>query len=594
MRRQPVFVQLLSTLIILLGITTFSIGYFGIRSLQSYAETDAVIRQRELVRTLAALYGVRDTRDPEDAVSFLDSLNGSLGYRATIIASDGTVLADTHESAAIMDNHIDRPEVRRALAEGQGQATRSSDTLKGTPLIYTALYDESLQLVFRVARTVEGLREGLDRSIRALIVFELLLIAVSLAVSILAARRISRLINGIGEIADQYATGDFSRALAFSGFREAEELSRSLNGMGRRLQDTILALEFRQKELQSMLEGMTAPVVLTDPALDIREINPAAMELVEDPQDCIGRGLLQVFRNPELYNFARNLVESGGESEALIRLERPGEPVYLQVHASVIRREGEDRAGCLLVMNDVTRITRLEMMRKDFVANVSHELRTPITSILGFVETLKQAPGLDHERQVSFLEIIHRQTIRMESIIGDLMALSRLEEGETVLPQEFVSVMSLFDGAIDTLAFKAESRRIRVESDVTDDLFCCVYPILAEQAMVNLLDNAIKYSPEGTRVFLGARKSDEEVILEVKDEGPGLPESELTRVFERFHRVDKARSREMGGTGLGLAIVKHIALKHAGRAWVESPPGEGCTFRIAFPLGDCDLPDQSE
>ena len=434
MRKQSVFVQLLATLIALLGLTIISTGYFGIQSLRSYAEDDAVVRQSELVRTLALLYGGSGESEGGTVDDFIGSFPDSLGYRITIIDGDGTVLGDTHEDPEGMDNHSDRPEVREALELGIGSATRSSDTQGGLPLIYTAFFDEKRNLVFRVARTVEGLREGLDRSVSALTLFALMLIILSLLVSILAARRVSRLINGIQNVAEHYAEGDFSEALSITGFREAEELSSSLNRMGRRLQDTILALEFRQKELQSMLEGMTAPVVLTDATLGVREINPAARKLAADEGDSVNRSLLQVFRSPELYDLARDLLESDGSGEALIRLDRTGGPVYLQVNASLIRREGEERSGCLLVMNDVTRITQLEMMRKDFVANVSHELRTPITSILGFVETLRNAGALDADRQQSFLEIVHRQAVRLEHIIGDLMALSRLEEGAGILP----------------------------------------------------------------------------------------------------------------------------------------------------------------
>jgi two-component system phosphate regulon sensor histidine kinase PhoR len=364
--------------------------------------------------------------------------------------------------------------------------------------------------------------------------------------------------------------------------------------MGRQLRDTITALEFRRDELQSMLEGMTAPVVLLDTKLDIRKINPAASKLLGiETEECIGKGMLSVFRSPELYDLARKVMDGEDIDETLIRLDGGGAPVYLQTNASIVQGRGTDDAGCLLVMNDITRITQLEMMRKDFVANVSHELRTPITSILGFVETLRQSENIDPETRDGFLEIIHRQAFRLEHIIGDLMALSRLEEGESGLVRETVGVRELFQGAMDTLAFKAEARNTQIQLDVRNDETCFVHPILAEQALVNLLENAIKYSPEGSRVTLSSQTNGEEVIVIVRDDGPGIPESELTRIFERFHRLDKARSREMGGTGLGLAIVKHIAIKHGGRVWVESSLGKGCAFHIAFPLGSCDHPSQS-
>ncbi|MDF1568908.1 MAG: ATP-binding protein [Spirochaetaceae bacterium] len=601
MKRQTVFLQLFVTLILLVAASVASTGYFGIKSLRTYAIEDAGSRQWELVLTLASLYE-RESDEysqsfssrKEESESFISYLPESLGYRITIIAADGRVLADTHEDARTMDNHGNRPEVREAVSKGRGSSIRTSDTLGGVPLIYTAYYDSSLSLVFRVARTVEGLQAGLDRSIRAFVVFAVLLISVSVVVSILAARRISQLLHSVQIVADHYARGDFSKVLTLSGFQEADVLSRTINRMGRQLRDTIMALEFRREELQSMLEGMTAPVVLLDRKLDIRKINPAASKLLGiETQECIGKGMLSVFRSPELYDLARKVMDGEDIGETLIRLDSGGPPVYLQTNASIVQGRGADDTGCLLVMNDITRITQLEMMRKDFVANVSHELRTPITSILGFVETLRQSENIDTETRDGFLEIIHRQAFRLEHIIGDLMALSRLEEGESGLVRETVGVRELFQGAMDTLAFKADARNTQIQLDVRNDETCCVHPILAEQALVNLLENAIKYSPEGSHVTLSSEVNEEEVVFIVRDDGPGIPESELTRIFERFHRLDKARSREMGGTGLGLAIVKHIAIKHGGRVWVESRLGKGCAFHIAFPHGSCDQTSQS-
>jgi len=578
-KRQSVFVQLFLTLLFLLGLTIAATGVFGIRSLRTYAEADALLRQGELARTLIALYDEAGADSRDGAVErFLNRLPEDPGFRLTVVDPDGRVLGDTHENAAVMNNHANRPEIRQALVDGRGSSIRSSATLGGEPLIYTAFFDADRKLVFRVARTVEGLQEGLARSISALMLFAVILIAVSAVLSALAARRVSRLLNQVREVAGHFARGDFSRPLSLSGFLEADELSRSINRMGRQLRSTIEAIELRQDELQSMLEGMTAPVVLLDERLDIREINPAALKLAGSRlEDSRGRSLLQVFRSPELYDLARSLVSGGEQTESLIRLEGETGTVYLQTNASLVQ------AGCLLVMNDITRITQLEMMRKDFVANVSHELRTPITSILGFVETLRQAENLDRSRQKDFLGIIHRQSLRLGNIIDDLMALSRLEEGEEPPSLESVDVDQLFQGAVDTLAFKSDERRIRIVRRVPPNLMCPVYPILAEQALVNLLDNAVKYGPEGSEVRLIASDAGNEVVMEVQDDGPGLPESELNRVFERFHRVDKARSRDLGGTGLGLAIVKHIALKHGGRAWVESRLGDGCAFKIAFP-----------
>ncbi|MCG8454296.1 MAG: ATP-binding protein [Spirochaetales bacterium] len=577
MKKRSIFFQLFILLIFLLGFTIIATGMFGIRSLRSYAEGDAKLRQWELAQTLAALYPGGTESQP--AQEFVNSLPSSRGYRLTIINLQGVVLADTHEDAQVMELHDDRPEILQALDEGHGASIRRSDTLGGEALIYAAIFDEVHGLFFRVARTVKGFHAGLADTIRTLIIFALLLIIASVFASLLAAQRIGQLFKAVQSAAERYAQGDFSRRLNLLGSREARELTDAFNRMGNHLRDTIDDLEIRREELQSMLEGMMAPVVLLDVALEVREINPAATILAgHSAQECRGMGLLELFESQELLELARTIfVTQEPTVDGLVRLEGEEGDSYFQVYASLIQ------AGCLLVMNDVTRITHLEMVRKDFVANVSHELRTPITSILGFVETLLQAQDLDAERRQGFLEIIHRQTVRLEAIIADLMTLSRLEEGMSVLPMEPIPVLQLLQGALDTCAPKAESRSIHITMHAPEDLECHVYPILAEQAVVNLLDNAVKYSPEGAHVSLEAQRQGKDVVVSVVDDGPGIPEEDQARVFERFHRLDKARSREMGGTGLGLAIVKHIALKHEGRAWLESSPGEGCAFRIAFP-----------
>ena len=395
----------------------------------------------------------------------------------------------------------------------------------------------------------------------------------------LTARRLKRIFSCIENAADRCAGGDFLPSPIPFSFREAEAPFRAVNRMGRRFRDTLGTLETRQEELLSMLEGMTAPVVLLNKSLEIQELNPAAAAMVGRTADeCRGRGMLSVFRSPELYDLGRRVIENASGDEALIRLDRDSIQVFLQTNASLIQ------AGCLMVMNDVTQVTRMEMMRKEFAANVSHELRTPITSILGFVETMRNSADLEPERRDGFLEIVARQALRLKEIISDLMSLACLEEDDVTASLQAVSVRHIFKGAVDVLTFKAESKGVDIEISAPRNLKISVFPVLAEQALVNLLDNAIKYSPEGGRVLLSAKSCGDEVVLSAADEGIGIPEAELERVFQRFHRVDKARSRELGGTGLGLAIVKHIALKHGGRAWAESRLGRGSCFFMAFPI----------
>jgi two-component system, OmpR family, phosphate regulon sensor histidine kinase PhoR len=348
-----------------------------------------------------------------------------------------------------------------------------------------------------------------------------------------------------------------------------------------RLERLTQGLDEREAVLASMVEGVLA----VEPGGRLLELNAAAGHLFEiDPALARGRDLLEAVRHPELVRFVREAQASPAPLEREL-IVYAAEPRTLQVHGTALRDAHGRGLGTLVVLNDVTHLRRLERMRQDFVANVSHEIKTPITSIKGFVETLLDGALEDPPTARRFLEIVARHAERLNAITEDLLNLSRIEqEAERgALHGEEVALAALLRGALQLCAARAEARRIRLTQDCAETLHARLNPQLVEQAVVNLVDNAVKYTPAGTEVRVEAQRDGSGSVIRVRDQGPGIPAEHLPRLFERFYRVDKARSRKAGGTGLGLAIVKHIAQAHGGRVEVESRMGEGSTFSLHLP-----------
>lgn len=424
-------------------------------------------------------------------------------------------------------------------------------------------------------------------------------VAVLLAVLLAAlalyrlVRRFERPFEGIRRIASRYAEGDFDASPHLGLNFHYPEVSGALVAMAEGLKGKMEVLTRQRNEQKAILLGMVEAVIVLDSNLEIIEANPAAARLMNvAPETVKGRSLIDLLRNPDLYTFARETLDSGQTRETNIRLS--GEPTcHLEVHGTFIRSQpvpigglsaGDSSERLVLVLHDITKLKNLERIRRDFVANVSHELKTPITSIKGFIETLKEGAASDPATAARFLGIIEKQTDRMEAIIEDLLSLSRLEqrEGRPLATGRF-GLRPVLQSAVELVSDAARKRPVDVQLSVDEALELDGNPSLIEQAILNLLDNAVKFSPSGGRVELRADCVANQIRITVRDQGIGIPAKELPRIFERFYRVDRARSRELGGTGLGLAIVKHIALAHKGEILVESTPGVGSLFTLALP-----------
>jgi two-component system phosphate regulon sensor histidine kinase PhoR len=513
------------------------------------------------------------------------------GMRLTVILPSGHVVADSDESPKAMGEHDDREEIRQALssADGLGSALRYSYTLKHDMLYVAA----RVQKQGRVLGTVRAATAVfvLDRDLAALEAhFGLAGLAVALvaaAVSLWVSRRISRPMEEIRRGAEQLARGDLRHKLPIPASAEAAAVAEAMNEMAAQLDARIHDVIRQRNERDAILSSMVEGVVAIDEGERVIRVNQAGAALLGvDPEKVQGRMLQEVVRNGELQRLAADVLGCQRPASAeLSLLTRDGQQRQLHAQGTVLGGPQERPQGALLVLHDITQLRRLEGVRRDFVANVSHELRTPVTSIKGFVETLLDGAmhqPADNER---FLRIIAAQTNRLQSIIDDLLALSRLEQDaeKEAIATTSAPVRKVLEAAAGICRLKADAKRIPLEIDCQEGLAARINAALLEQAVLNLIDNAVKYSPAGQPVRIAAALAEGELVISVEDHGCGIAREHLPRIFERFYRVDRARSRELGGTGLGLSIVKHIAQAHGGYAAVRSTVGEGSLFSIHLP-----------
>ncbi len=379
-----------------------------------------------------------------------------------------------------------------------------------------------------------------------------------------------------------------SGRLTVRGPLQVSALSAALTRTSRRQAERLARAVRQRNELGAVLESMAEGVLTVDRDERVLSTNPAGARMLGlDVDRAAGRSLQEAVRSTSLQRFVATALAAQGplQGEMTLRCEaaRSGEaPGYVQLQSAPLLDDRGGRVGVVVVLHDVTALRRLESVRRDFVANVSHEVKTPVAAVKAAVETLLDGAMSDPRHAERFLQMIARQAGRLEAIVEDLLSLARIEQEATrpAAQLEPQSLASAVLGARETCQSKAEAADIRVEVDVPGELWAMTKVPLLEQALTNLLDNAIKYSPGGTLVRVTGRRLGDEVVVEVQDQGRGIESVHLPRIFERFYRTDRARSRAMGGTGLGLSIVKHVAEVHGGRVSVDSQPGEGSIFRL--------------
>ncbi len=521
-----------------------------------------------------------------DPDALCKAMGRAVATRFTLIAPDGTVLADSSKAPSTMENHAGRPEVRQALAGKTGTARRYSRTL-GKKMMYVAVPvrngDRKIDFAIRAALPMTAITGELNSATRRVVNASLLAGLLSLVVCIAVVRYIAAPLHGMARTAEKFAKGDFGLRIPAQQATELDDLAQALNTMAGQLGETLDSLSEQRNEQQAVLSSMDEGVVAIDRHERVIHMNRVAGAILGiDPRKTKGTIVQQVVRQANLQNFVWETLKSHKKISRDLILSGNPEKQILATGRMLNNADGKS-IGALVVLRDVTQLRHLETVRADFVANVSHELKTPITSIKGFVETLLSSDWNHEPEARRFLEIIRQQSDRLGAIIDDLLTLSRLEQKEGVILKEPCPLESIFSHAANLCQIQALEKEIAIESTCPEGLEFSINAPLLEQALVNLLMNAIKYSDPGKTVRLSAAAHVEQVCIVVEDEGFGIERQHLDRLFERFYRVDTARSRKLGGTGLGLSIVKHIVQAHGGAIAVESQPGKGSTFTITLP-----------
>jgi len=522
-----------------------------------------------------------------DELSILCERMGQLmETRITIIASNGRVLGDSEEDPGIMDNHATRPEVYDAMHEGVGIAERYSFTRK-MDMLYLALPVTigNTPLIIRSSLPVTFLQKTVNRVRWKALWGGFIIILTVAAVNIGVYRQIGNPIVKMIEGAERFAGGDFSHRLAVPKTAELGGLADSLNRMAGMLDDRIRTILNQRNEREAVLASMVEGVLAVDMRERILSLNHAAAELFHtDPRLAPGKPVHDVLRNTDLIRFIRRVLSENTRVEKELTYYDSSEK-FLKLQGTILKNAAGNQIGALIVFDDITHLKRLENMRRDFVANVSHELKTPITSIKGSADTLIESDLSLSEDAKRFIGIILRQSDRLNAIVNDLLALSRIEQQEEKgsIHLETIPLKPVVDLAVRDCLLQADQKNIQLSIVADETMSACINSGLIRQAVVNLIDNGVKYSDEGTEVIIAIEAKGSEILMSVRDHGCGIDDVHLPRLFERFYRVDKGRGRKQGGTGLGLSIVKHIAAVHRGSVSVESRVGAGSTFTIHLP-----------
>ncbi|BCG46486.1 Phosphate regulon sensor protein PhoR [Citrifermentans bremense] len=558
--------------------------YLYLAASQETSMTQGTRQHLEDEARIASLMAQKEIRDlKQDAPALTRALSKAIRSRVTVIAGDGVVVADSDLTPGEwekLENHGGRPEVRQALKEGIGSAIRYSATLH-TDMLYVAASFGN-QGVVRLALPLSELEQAKERLRRslgaALAVAVLASLLLSYFLSNLNSRNLRRLATG----AHRIGRGEFGARITVQSQDEMGELAQVLNEMSGRIEQQLELISSEKNQLDAILNGMGEGVMVTDPDAVVTLVNPAFCAMFATSAQVQGRPLLEITRHPDLYAACREALSERQERHQEIALAG-GKTVL--VHW-VPLKEGARLQGAVAVFHDITAFKRVEKIRRDFVANVSHELRTPVTVIKGYAETLLSgALAADPQRAERFLQIIQNHADRLSGLVRDLLTLSELESGEMGMQLKPVALDDAIRQALLLVGQRGEEKGVELEQPAGEaGLTVQADRGRLEQVLINLLDNAIKYSEAGSSVSVETAQEGDLVRVSVRDSGIGIPEKDLPRLFERFYRVDEARSRDNGGTGLGLSIVKHIVQAHGGTLEVKSTQGKGSVFSFTLPL----------
>ncbi len=570
-------------------LSTAIAGGLSIRSMEENSKEEV---RRSLVAQAAFLRNVARDRllHPRESVlnQEVRSLGEEISARLTVIDVHGLVLADSQENPSSLDNLASRPEIMAVRSHGSGVATRYSHGL-GASIMYLALPIEDngrLLGYARASRSLSDIEQRLSR-LRTLVVLGAALAMLAAAfLSLGLARNFVKPVTAMTAVAEGMARGDYNRRLPAARTDELGDLARALNRTAQSSQNRMETIITDRNKLLSLLKGMVEGVVAVDRDERVLQMNSAAGKILgASPETSVSKPIWEVTRVRQVCDTLSRTLKSGRDVRDELRLATRSQDQVVEMLASPLLDGEGELAGAVVVLHDVSDLNRLQTIRRDFVANASHELKTPIAAIRALVETLIDDQSMRSSNRAHFLSRIRNQSIRLSSLVTDLLTLSRLESSPSDPELRPIDLREPFRAAVQALRPTGEERGIVVHSEVSKSPVRILGdPEALVQLTTNLLDNAIKYTNRGGQVWVRLKTENGEAFIEVQDTGMGIAPQDQVRVFERFYRVDKARSRELGGTGLGLSIVKHIAVIHQGQVFVESSPGIGSTFRASFPL----------
>lgn len=569
-------------------ITLLTILAAGI-SLLAWTEDNYINSVDQDLRSESLLIGRLLLNDQKPLVSksqipdLITQMGRSFNHRITVIAPDGKVLIDSESSPSRMENHSNRPEFREAVKSGYGVTTRYSSTLRVRMLYVATRFGpvENPTGVVRVSEPLSGLEHVLTSIRKAFLATALIAIILAAIASAKLAANITKTIEEVSDKARRLAEGDLTaRASAPKTPKdETEALAITFNKMADQLESTVKALTEKQSQMQAIFEKTGNGLILLDSQMRIKMINPAACRMLSvSSADTAGKTVIEGTLSHELAALVERVIRTG-EPAALDITPPSQEDGAVQSYVTPL----ESRSGALVVLHDITAARQLDAVRRDFVANVSHELRNPLASIKAMAETIMLRYKTDPEAPSQFAKSIVDEADRMTFLAEDLLDLARIESGRRVLTPQNVDISELVSAVFERLKPSADRKSVKLVSEVPIGESVFADRDALDQVISNLVDNAVKYNNDEGTVTVGFERVDSNVSISVTDTGIGMPQEDLARIFERFYRIDKARSRESGGTGLGLSIVKHLTESMGGSISVTSKINEGTTFTVVIP-----------
>jgi two-component system, OmpR family, phosphate regulon sensor histidine kinase PhoR len=528
-----------------------------------------------------------DMSDTKDFRTFVTTVSNDLSLRVTIIGNDGVVRGDSEvssEDLPKLENHLHRPEVQQALRADFGESTRFSSTLKKNMLYVAEKYKYHDTFAFiRLAIDLSEVDAISDNLRRMLVISFAVAFIIAVLFGFIASMIISKPIKEISTAAVSMTKGEFSRVRKISSNDEIGDLAKAFNYMSDQIESRIKEVTINKSHLEAVLLSMYEGVMVVNKYGVITLSNDSLKKCLKIEENLIGKKPLEVIKNFEIGNMVSEALSlsNGNTIKREITFRIPNEKTILVYATPLIRNDKND--GVVLVFHNISQIRQLEKIRRDFVANASHELRTPITSIRGYAETLLDGALEDKNSAVEFLKIIHFDAERLSKLIEDLLSLSKIESDKLNLDIKPNSITEMFAPVLMAFSKAVKDKGLNIKTDIPENLPKVLCDRLAiVQVFSNLIDNAIKYTEKG-HIEVSAKETEKEISIDVKDTGIGIPQKDIPRLFERFYRVDKARSRELGGTGLGLSIVKHIIQSHKGNVEVKSSLDKGSTFTFTLP-----------